>query len=134
MDTKLLKPIVGMNGGKGTVLYRRLLGPTVFFTPWSFLDEISVPAGATIGAVTDPGMSEVYLVLSGAGTVTVNGETANIRKGDAIPVDLGQTHAFAQTGNEPLHLLATGIARDMAAKAAYVEKPGVLGAGWPAQN
>jgi mannose-6-phosphate isomerase-like protein (cupin superfamily) len=134
MDPKLLKPVANINGGAGTVMYRRLLGPTVFYTPWSYLDEISVPSGASIGAVTDLDMSEVYFVISGAGTVTVKGETASIKKGDAIPVDLGQTHSFTQTGSEPLHMLASGIAKDMAAKAAYTVKPGVLGAGWPAQN
>jgi mannose-6-phosphate isomerase-like protein (cupin superfamily) len=134
MDPKLLKPVANMNGGTGTVMYRRLLGPTVFSTPWSYLDEISVPAGASVGVVTDPDMSEVYFVISGAGTVTVKGETASIKQGDAIPVDLGQPHSFTQAGSEPLHLLASGVAKDMMSKAAYIAKPGVLGAGWPAQN
>jgi mannose-6-phosphate isomerase-like protein (cupin superfamily) len=134
MEPGLLKPVTGMNGGQGVVMYRRLLGPTVFLTPWSYLDEISIAQGASIGSVVEADMSEVYFVLSGAGTVTVKGETAAIRQGDAIPVDLGQAHSFTQTGSEPLHMLATGIARNRAAKEAYMARPGVLGAGWPAQN
>jgi uncharacterized cupin superfamily protein len=134
MDPKLLKPITGLNGGSGTVMYRRLLGPTVFATPWSYLDEISLPAGTTIGPLTERDMSEVYFVISGAGSVTVKGETVNVVQGDAVPVDVGETHSFTQSGSQPLHLLATGIARDMASKAAYTSRPGVLGSGWPAQN
>ena len=122
MDPKLLKPVPNMDGGTGTVMYRRLLDPTVFLTPWSYVDEISVPSGATLGAVTDPNMSEVYFVLSGAGSVTVNNETVNIKEGDAIPVDLGQTRSLTQTGSEPLHLLTYGIAKDLAAKEAFIEK------------
>ena len=123
MDPALLKPVAKMGGGTGTVMYRRLLGPTVFLTPWAYIDEISIPSGASIGPITNPNMSEAYYVISGTGTVTVNGETAGIAKSDAIPVDLGQTHSFAQTGSEPLHLLVTGVARDEATKRAFIDLP-----------
>jgi mannose-6-phosphate isomerase-like protein (cupin superfamily) len=122
MDPGLLKPVANMNGGAGTVMYRRLLEPTVFLTPWSYVDEISVPSGATIGAVAEPDMSSVFYVLSGAGSVTVNNETVTIKEGDAVPVDLGQRHSFTQAGSAPLHLLTYGIARDMAAKEAFISK------------
>jgi mannose-6-phosphate isomerase-like protein (cupin superfamily) len=134
MDSRLLKPVVNMGGGTGSVLYRRLLGPTVFSTPWSYVDEISIPSGASIGPINEPDMSEAWYVISGAGTVTVNGEKVNIKKGDAIPVDLGESHSFTQTGSEPLHMVVNGIARDLATKRAYIDKPGTLGAGWPARN
>jgi len=136
MDPALLKPIANMYGGTGTVMYRRLLDPGVFLTPWSYTDEISIPAGASIGPVTDPIMSEVYFVLSGTGTVTINGETASIKQNDAIPVDLDQTYSLTQTGAEPLHLLVNGIAKDQLSKEAFIERPetmavGMLRAGTP---
>ncbi len=56
-------------------------------------------------------MSEAYCVMSGDGMVTVDGETAAIHAGDAIPVDLGQSKSFTVTGNAPLELLVFGIAR-----------------------
>ena len=123
MDPTLLKPVAKMHGGAGTVMYRRLLGPTVFLTPWAYIDEISIPAGSSIGPVTEKDMSEAYYVISGTGTVTVNGETVSIQKSDGIPVDLGQTHSFTQTGSEPLHLLVTGVARDERAKRAFIDAP-----------
>ena len=123
MDPALLKPVSKLYGGKGTVMYRRLLGPSVFLTPWAFIDEISIPSGASIGPVNEGDMSEAYFVISGEGTVTVNGETVNIKKGDGIPVDLGQTQTFAQTGAESLHLLVAGVARDQAAKRAFLDAP-----------
>ena len=122
MDPKLLKPVANMDGGTGSVMYRRLLDPTVFLTAWSFVDDVSILSGASIGPASDPNMSEIYFVLSGAGTVKVNDETANIKEGDAIPVDLAQTHSLTQSGSEPLHLLVIGIAKDLDAKEAYIEK------------
>jgi mannose-6-phosphate isomerase-like protein (cupin superfamily) len=132
MDPKLLKPVANMNGGAGSVMYRRLLGPTAFSTAWSYVDEISIPPGASIGPVTDASMSEAWYVIAGAGTATVKGETVNIKRGDAIPVDLGETHSFNQTGNEPLHMVVNGIARDLKVKAVYMQNPANLGAGRPA--
>lgn len=114
----LLKP--APNGGK--VQRRRALGPSVFYTPWAYVDhELIQPEGNT-GTTTFPDMSEAYYVLSGNGSVTVNGETAAIKKGDAIPVDLDQNKSL-KAGTEPLELLIFGVAKDMAAKNAFAADP-----------
>ena len=58
-------------------------------------------------------------MLSGAGTLTVKGqasETAPVRTGDAIPIRIGESSHFTNTGSEPLELFVMGVARDMAAK------------------
>ena len=60
--------------------------------------------------------------MAGDGKVTVNGETVAIKKGDAIPVDVGQTKSFSG-GKEPLELLVIGVAKDMAAKDAFMADP-----------
>jgi mannose-6-phosphate isomerase-like protein (cupin superfamily) len=120
LDRTLLKPVAKMNGGTGTVQYRRALDPTVFSTPWSYVDHLLIPPGASVGPSATPGMSEAYYVMGGSGTVTVAGETAPIGTGDAIPVDVGQSRALKATGSQPLELLVVGVARDMAAKAAFV--------------
>jgi len=64
-------------------------------------------------------MSEAYYVIAGEGVVTVDGQSAAIHAGDAIPVDLGQSRAFAVTGNAPLELMVLGIARDLSSKEAF---------------
>jgi mannose-6-phosphate isomerase-like protein (cupin superfamily) len=51
--------------------------------------------------------------MNGEGTATVAGETAPIKAGDAIPVRVGETKSFENTGTAPLEFLVVGIARDM---------------------
>ena len=56
---------------------------------------------------------------AGSGTVTVKGaasETAPVRPGDALPIRIGESSSFTNTGTEPLELFVKGVAKDMAAK------------------
>ncbi len=68
-------------------------------------------------------MSEVYYVIGGDGKVTLGSETAEIHSGDAVPVGLGETKSFTNSGNAPLEFMIIGIARDMAAKEAFMTSP-----------
>jgi mannose-6-phosphate isomerase-like protein (cupin superfamily) len=117
LDKALLKP-----GNMKGVMRRRALGPSVFYTPWSYVDHIVIAPGATLPETRYPVMSEAYYVISGDGSVTVNGETAAIKKGDAIPVDLDQRKSF-KGGSAPLELMVIGVAKDMAAKNAFAADP-----------
>jgi mannose-6-phosphate isomerase-like protein (cupin superfamily) len=123
MDPALMRPAPPTLNASGAVTWRRLLAPSVFMTPWAFFDQIDIPAGAKIAPTPDANMSEAYYVNKGAGSVTVGAETVQIKAGDAIPVDLGQVHSFTQSGAEPLELLVIGVAKDMAAKQAFMAKP-----------
>ena len=114
LDKALLKP--APNGGK--VQRRRALGPSVFYTPWAYVDHELIAAGGDTGTGALPDLSEAYYVMSGEGSVTVNGETVAIKKGDAIPVDIGQSKSF-KAGAAPLELMIIGVAKDMAAKDAF---------------
>ena len=49
---------------------------------------------------------EVYYIISGTGTITINGETRGIRDGDAIFIEAGDTHSIANTGEGFMIFLA----------------------------
>jgi mannose-6-phosphate isomerase-like protein (cupin superfamily) len=124
LDSSLLRAPGARGRGAATpapdpraVLMRRVLGPAVFSTTWSYVDHVLVPAGATTSELAHESVGEAYYVLGGAGTIAVKGAgTAPIRTGDAIPVRLGEATQFTNTAAAPLELFVMGVAKDMAAK------------------
>ncbi len=104
LDKSLLKPA-------GNVRYRRVLPPEVFFTNWSYVDHLVLPAGSTVGRKKHEGVEEFYYVIDGEGNAMINNETAPIHKGDAVPILFNDVHSFANTGSGDLEFMVVGIAR-----------------------
>ena len=112
LDKELLRAVQGYHGGEGTARVRRALEPSVFLTNWSYMDHLLLPPGASEGLHRHPGIEEVYFVLNGDGQAQVNGETAEIHKGDAVPVLLNEAHSFRNNGSQDLEFMIIGIARE----------------------
>ena len=111
LDQERLAPIDHSYGGRGTVRYRRLLPPEVFFTNWSYVDQLLLPEGASVGKKRHEGVEEFYYVIRGDGVAHINNESAGIHKGDAVPILFNDVHSFENTGRGELEFLIVGVAR-----------------------
>ncbi len=110
LDKALLALVENYHGGVGRVRYRRALEPSVFYTNWSYMDHLLLPPGSSEGVHRHPGIEEVYYVVNGEGQAQVNGETAAIHKGDAVPVLLNEAHSFKNDSSQDLEFMILGIA------------------------
>ena len=110
MEKSLLKTVTGMNGGRGTVKYRRMLGPEVFRTNWGYVDHVLIPSDSSIGYHRHEVHEEICYVLSGKGRVTIEGSTLEIAPGDAIACRVGEAHGFYNHSPSDLELMVIGVA------------------------
>jgi mannose-6-phosphate isomerase-like protein (cupin superfamily) len=120
--------VSAMDGGQGTVQYRRALSPSVFGTPWAYVDHLVIPPNSSTGSHMHLELEEFYYVLHGQGTVTVSSgkrepEAAQIKEGDAIPLLLGDVNSFSNTGSEPLECLIVGVSRDKTHRLDNIDVP-----------
>ena len=59
---------------------------------------LEIPAGAEQTLRSDEGGEQVYVVVSGAGTMSVAGDTQEVGEGDLILVPPATDHAIANNG------------------------------------
>jgi mannose-6-phosphate isomerase-like protein (cupin superfamily) len=69
------------------------------------LAEARLPAGASTQEHYHIKTEEIYYITHGAGRIRIEGETRDVKTGDAIAIPPGRKHKLWNTGNEMLRLL-----------------------------
>ena len=109
LERNQLKPDNPAYPGKG-ILYRRVLGPEIFSTDWDHVDHVVIPKGSAVGSRQLEGIEEVYYVMKGSGSVTINNGKAAVKADDAFFGKMGEKMTISNDGSEDLELLVIGIA------------------------
>jgi mannose-6-phosphate isomerase-like protein (cupin superfamily) len=63
---------------------------------------LEIPAGAEQALRSDEEAEQVYVVVHGAGTMSVAGDTQGVAEGDLILVPPATDHSIASSGDQPL--------------------------------
>lgn len=66
-----------------------------------------IPPGGEIGEETHTENDQVLYLVSGEGTVYLNGETSDYKEGDIVLVPAGTKHNFVASGQRPLKIITT---------------------------
>lgn len=111
-DRTLLRPVSAVHGGAGTLRFRRVLTHEPFTTNVLFMDHLVIPPGGSIGLHWHDTMEEVYYLMDGAGRVTVNEYTWDVRAGDMIPCTLHDSHGIFNPTDTDLELFVWAVSME----------------------
>src|SRR5690606_10625618 len=109
LEREKLKPNTSAYPVEG-VQYRRILGPDVFSTDWSYVDHLVISANSSTNAHSLKDVEEVYYVVKGSGSLTINGSKTTVRADDALYGKLGETLVLTNEGQDDLEVLVIGVA------------------------
>lgn len=69
------------------------------------LAEARLPAGGSTQEHYHPKAEEIYYITAGVGRIRIEGESREVKAGDAIAIPPGQKHKLWNVGSETLKLL-----------------------------
>jgi len=69
------------------------------------LAEARLAPGASTQEHYHPRAEEIYYITAGSGQIRIDGETRDVKTGDAIAIPPGRNHKLWNTGAGTLHLL-----------------------------
>ena len=93
--------------GRGETTVRELLdGPDQMYGKGRVFVHTTVYPGSELGYHVHQDESETYYILSGVGQFNDNGVMREVKAGDVTFTGAGEGHGLANTGDEPIEMIA----------------------------
>ncbi|MFC1606964.1 cupin domain-containing protein [Candidatus Latescibacterota bacterium] len=105
IDNSLLRDVSKAHLGKGIVMFKRLWWEESYKTDWMFTDHCLLKPDTSIGYHQHNTIEEIYYIVTGHGTMTVNDHTFAVGPGDAVPCTLHDSHGLYNSGSEDILLI-----------------------------
>lgn len=97
------------HGGRGPYELFEIWGGSDFASNVDFMDRMVVPPGSTVGLHKHGNNEEMYVVLEGQATMTVEGKPVRVKKGDMILNPTFGEHGLVNDSNADIDLLIIQI-------------------------
>lgn len=97
------------HGGRGPVALYEIWGRSDFESAVDFFDRVVVPPNSTVGYHKHGHNEEMYIVLSGRGTMTIDKEPVTVKSGDMILNPAGGEHGLVNDSDADIDLLIIQI-------------------------
>lgn len=104
MDVKNLNEVAAFTTKDGSEI-RELLAHRNSAIRNQSLAEARLPVGGSTQEHYHPRAEEIYYITAGTGRMRIEGETREVRPGDAIAIPPGKKHKLWNTGADVLRLL-----------------------------
>lgn len=98
------------HGGVGEVELFEIFGANDFVSNCQFIDRQIIPPHSTVGYHKHGNNEELYIILEGHGTMTIDGEKYPVKKGDIIKNRPYGEHGLVNDSNADIELLIIEIA------------------------
>lgn len=89
-------------GGNGVCYWKQLINGMHLERTLHCVEFVLVPPGASIGLHTHNRTEEIYYLLRGGATMSVNGEPRQVRAGDLLTTPIGGRHGIANTSEQAM--------------------------------
>jgi len=100
------RPLPNCHDGEGALDCTEVLGHVdLVGRSLRFVHDDILAPGVTIGVHTHTDDEEVYYILDGTGTMTLDGQTYAVGPGDVTVVFPGGRHSLANTGDTELRMI-----------------------------
>lgn len=103
--TTPLEDLEGCHDGVGVLKHSSLFVDSDFQSAMHFMNYTVLPPETSIGLHTHKNDEEFYVILSGTGVMTVNGEKSSVSPGDVYVNPPFGTHMLENTGDEEMRVL-----------------------------
>jgi mannose-6-phosphate isomerase-like protein (cupin superfamily) len=97
------------HNGRGNVDLYEVWGRSDFKSDVDFMDRVVIPPKSTIGYHKHGNNEEIYILLEGQGTMTIDNEPVRVKKGDMILNPAFGEHGLVNDSDSNIDLLVIQI-------------------------
>lgn len=108
-DTTSPGTVMGVHGGDGAMLWKRLATGAHLYGDWDGVEWVSFVPGARAGLHVHSHTEEIWFFLRGTGVIELDGERQDVGPGSIVLTPLHSSHASWNTGDEPLEYVVIEV-------------------------